>query len=293
MSAIDDISEQLELLSINSKNVKLDQFYTKEHIAARCITVLKKTIDFDMFDKYLEPSAGKGAFFKMLPIEKRIGIDLEPKYDGIIKQDFMDYKFEDNIKYLVLGNPPFGKGCSKAVEFFNKSALFATTIAFIIPRTFKRISVQNQLSLNFELVYSEDLETKPCCFEPLMNAKCCFQIWKKSNIPRTKTTLKDSHAAFQFVPLGPKDEKNQPTPPSGADFTLRAYGSNCGEIKTENVSKLRPKSWHWIKANTEMISVKDSIERFQKLDYSISKDTVRQDSIGQKELILLYESIYQ
>ncbi len=70
---------------------------------------------------------------------------------------------------------------------------------------------------------------------------------------------------------------------------IKAYGSNCGKIRTENLEKLRPKSWHWIKSN---IDNKILMERFNTLDYSVSKDTVRQDSIGQQELIYLYERKY-
>lgn len=98
--------------------------------------------------------------------------------------------------------------------------------------------------------------------------------------------------SFKIVPavkLGEKDNNCQPTPPVGADFVIKAYGSNCGEIVTKKLDKLRPKSWHWIKSNINVETLK---ERFESLDYSISKDTVRQDSIGQQELIYLYTTKY-
>ena len=85
---------------------------------------------------------------------------------------------------------------------------------------------------------------------------------------------------------GPKDSNNQPTPPTGADFAMKAYGSNCGEIVVTDLMNLRPKSWHWIKSNIDIEILK---KRFNSLDYSISKDTVRQDSIGQQEVIYLYK----
>ena len=34
----------------------------------------------------------------------------------------------------------------------------------------------------------------------------------------------------------------QPTPPDGVDFVMKAYGSNCGEIKDLDLHDLRPKS---------------------------------------------------
>lgn len=267
--------------------MKLDQFYTKDEIAKNLYEKLKENnINIDNYEYIMEPSAGKGAFYKLLPNDKRIGIDLEPKYDGILKMDFFEYEPIDEKKYIIIGNPPFGRVSSIAIKFFNKAANFASVIAFIVPRTFKRVSVQNKLSLNFKLIYNEDLSIKPCCFEPKMTAKCCFQIWvKDENNKREIVKLPLKHTDFEFLKLGPKDKRDQPTPPKNADFVMKAYGSNCGEIITEKIQNLRPKSWHWIKSN---IDVEILIKRFNSLDYSISKDTVRQDSIGQKEVIYLY-----
>ena len=264
----------------------LDQFYTNHDISKKCIEIFKKYVDFESYDFILEPSAGTGSFYKQLPINKRIGLDLKPKYKGIEQMDFFDYIPLKDKSYIVLGNPPFGKISSLAVKFFNKSAEFADYIGFIIPRTFKRVSIQNKLNLNFHLIYNTDLPLTPCCFTPKMNAKCCFQIWCKTNERRKKVIYDSTHKDFTFLKLGPKDEKNQPTPPSNADFVMKAYGSNCGEIKEDNLMNLRPKSWHWLKSNINKEELK---KRFNSLDYSISKDTVRQDSIGQKEVIHLYK----
>ncbi len=264
----------------------LDQFYTNETTALECLNELKKYIQYEDYDIILEPSAGTGSFYKHLPQDKRVGIDLEPKYDGIIKCDFMAYRYEKNKKYLVVGNPPFGKISSLAIKFFNRCAKFSDVIAFIVPRTFKRTSFQNRLNLNFELIYNKDLTVIPCCFTPKMNAKCCFQIWTKTNTPREKIKYNTEHKDFTFLRLGRLDENKQPTPPLEADLALKAYGSNCGEIVRENMEQLRPKSWHWIKAN---IDIDILIRNFNKIDYSISQDTCRQNSIGKYELIYLYE----
>ena len=120
-----------------------------------------------------------------------------------------------------------------------------------------------------------------------MNAKCCFQIWKKTDTLRKIINYDKTHPHFKFLKYGPKDDRNQPTPPIGADFVIKAYGSNCGEIKDKDLHILRPKSWHWIKSIIDINILK---KRFNSLDYSISKDTVRQDSLGQKELIFLYKN---
>ena len=73
------------------------------------------------------------------------------------------------------------------------------------------------------------------------------------------------------------------------DFVIKAYGSNCGEIVEEGLQDLRPKSWHWIKSNINLEELK---QRFSLLDYSISRDSVRQDSLGKKDLIYLYAKLF-
>lgn len=268
---------------------KMDQFYTNEDVAKECIAELLRYVNFNDYDIILEPSAGTGSFFKLLPEDKRQGVDLEPKYNGVAQMDFLKFVPDPNKSYCVVGNPPFGRVSSLAVKFFNHAATFADVIAFIIPKTFKRVSVQNRLNLKFHLEYNKDLPLKPCCFTPHMDAKCCFQVWKKRDVAREKISLPTTHSDFNFMALGPLDNKGQPTPPQGADFVIKAYGSNCGEVKRTGLDSLRPKSWHWIKSN---IPINELIERISSLNFDISKDTVRQDSIGQAELIQLYSQSF-
>ena len=104
----------------------------------------------------------------------------------------------------------------------------------------------------------------------------------KRHSSRQKIIQESTHPDFEFLQWGPLDSKNQPTPNMDADFVMRAYGSNCGKLFTENLISLRPKSYHWIKAVIDLDLLK---ERFASLDYSISKDTCRQDCIGRKEFI--------
>lgn len=268
--------------------MKLDKFYTKREVAEKCINLLKNHVIFSNFDIILEPSAGEGSFYLLLPEDNRKGIDIDPGIENIIKQDFFNYEPEKNKKYMVIGNPPFGKSCSLAIKFFNKAAEFSDFICFILPRTFKRESVKEKLDDNFHLLFSHDLPLKPCCFYPDLAAKCCFQIWERRECKRKKKIFKQTRD-FIFLKHGPKDNRNQPTPPENADFAIKAYGSNCGEIREENLEILRPKSWHWIKSNIDETLLR---QRLRSLDFSISKDTVRQESIGQKELVDLYSTKY-
>lgn len=263
----------------------LDQFYTSPPIALKYIKKTQSLYNLDDFF-IIEPSAGNGSFLLQIQSTNKVGLDISPKHDTIVRQDFLQYHppIQDK-KILIIGNPPFGRVSSIAVKFFNHASGFADVIAFIVPRTFRRVSIQNRLSLWFHLVHDENVPTDPCSFDPPMQAKCCFQIWEKRKMTRSLILLPISHKDWEFLTLGPPDKNNQPTAPNGADFALRAYGGECGEIRIKDLNTLRPKSWHWIKSK---INPQTLIQRFQELDYSISLDTARQNSIGRKELIQLY-----
>lgn len=269
----------------------LDKFYTIPEISKKCIETVASFYDWNSWDFVIEPSAGNGSFLSKIPTTKRIGIDISPGSSDIIKQNYLTYRPPTSYKnILVIGNPPFGKISSLAIQFFNHSAYFASTIAFILPRTFRRISVQNKLNEFFHLIHDEDIPSEPCPFDPPISAKCCFQIWIRKENKRDIVILHTSHPDWEFLALGPLDKNDQPTPPPNADFAIRAYGGNCGEIKDVQLHLLRPKSWHWIKAKAQ--SATTLIERFESLDYSISMDTARQNSIGRGDLVTLYSESF-
>ena len=268
----------------------LDKFYTIDSVVDTCISTITKQYDWNTWGMVIEPSAGNGSFFHKIPVsnDNKIGLDIEPEHVDIIEKDFFDYEIgEKNGKILVIGNPPFGRNCSIAVKFFNHASNWCDTIAFIIPRTFRRESIQNRLNLNFHLTLDEEIPIKPCSFTPPMMVKCCFQIWVKRDYKREIINLETSHDDWEFLSFGPNDDKNQPTPPSNTDFVIRAYGGKCGEIKTDNIYNLRPKSWHWIKCNKNK---EELIYTFSKLDYSNCLNTARQNSLGRGELVKLYRN---
>lgn len=272
------------------RDAGLDKFYTIPEISNKCIDIIGTKYNWDTWDLVVEPSAGNGSFLTKIPTSKKIGIDIEPEHTDIINKNFFDYNPPvgfNNI--LVVGNPPFGRVSSLAIKFFNHAAEWCNVIAFIIPKTFRRVSLQNRLHKKFHLIYDEEIPSEPCSFSPPMQVKCCFQIWEKKNENRDIIKLTTKHDDWDFLSNGPPDNSGQPTPPKGADFALLAYGGKCGSIVTKELDKLRPKSWHWVKAK---ISTPLLIERFRSLDYSISKDTARQNSIGRGELVKLYSESF-
>lgn len=269
----------------------LDKFYTVPEYSKKCIEKVFNIYNEVKWDLILEPSVGNGSFFNQISNSYfKIGVDISPEVqsekNNIITQNFLEYKPDSHFKkILCIGNPPFGKNSSLAIKFFNHSSQWSDVIAFIIPRTFRKISVQNRLNKYFHLVYDEEIPVKPCHFTPSMSVKCCFQIWEKRKNERTKIMLPIEHKDWSFLKFGEKDIYGQPTPPKDADFAIRAYGGKIGDIVTENLELLRPKSWHWIKCNIDKFIL---IDRMKKLNYYNSNNTARQNSMGKSELVKLY-----
>lgn len=136
----------------------LNSFYTKKEVAAACwqhvtetLLTLNRTVNEFFF---VEPSAGTGAFYKRLPPQRRLGIDIAPKCDAVITQDFfkvtsLPFTPRDTA---VIGNPPFGKRGKRAIAFFNHAAALADIVAFIVPVNFRKFRVHKQLDASMRFI---------------------------------------------------------------------------------------------------------------------------------------------
>tara|TARA_B100000886_G_scaffold337020_1_gene296919 strand:+ start:160 stop:1272 length:1113 start_codon:yes stop_codon:yes gene_type:complete len=183
--------ELLKLANIDIDYTKFkykdkDQFFTPVKTAKYCydkfIEILNTYNDDEKSYTFIEPSAGDGRFLQLLPENRRIGMDIEPMNDEIIKQDYLNWKPTDNKKYSVIGNPPFGLRGQLALKFINHSSLFADYVCFILPQLFESDGkgVPRKRVEGFNLIHSEKLDTN---FEypdgKTVLIECIFQIWSK------------------------------------------------------------------------------------------------------------------
>jgi predicted RNA methylase len=228
---------------------KLDQFYTKKAVAENFYNILNKKYNLKEY-KLIEPSAGTGSFSSLFH-KNSIALDLDPKSDEIIKQDFLNFDGtelpKDNV--FVVGNPPFGKNSSLAIKFFNKSAEFADYIAFILPQTFKKESVINKLNINFHLVNEIILQKNSFEFNNEdYDVPCVFQVWEKRKIKRENINSMKKSKLFNFVKK------------SDADFAIRRVGGLAGKVILDFESYKEP-SHYYIKVNTQEIGINELINK--------------------------------
>ena len=134
-------------------------------------------------------------------------------------------------KVLVIGNPPFGQQNSIAVKFINHAAIFADRVAFILPISFKKESVQNRISLNMHLTYEEDLPKNSFTFNgDNYDVKCVFQIWdrkEEKRIKKAKTNL-NTNNMFDFV-------RKADSP----DAVIHRVGGRAGTVSLLGKTKLK------------------------------------------------------
>lgn len=137
-----------------SSTVILDKFYTKEWVAKRCVSTVLATIAVQERDLIVEPSAGDGAFLEPLKSVgcKKIFLDVMPENSAIKKIDFLSWKPPRVTgKIHIIGNPPFGRQSSLCHQFIKHSSLFADSISFILPISFKKRSNLGKIPTKFHL----------------------------------------------------------------------------------------------------------------------------------------------
>ena len=178
---------------VRGREVALDQFNTTPEVATYCWQSFKEILKKEqaVFDdyKFIEPSAGSGAFYTLLPTKKRIGIDVDTFNKEYIQQDFLTWEpnFTDDRPCAAIGNPPFGYRGWLALEFLNKSAEFCNYVGFILPMSFQsdgKGSPKNRVK-GMTLLHSEPL-SGDVFITPngeKIRVNTLWQLWKKGEAP--------------------------------------------------------------------------------------------------------------
>ena len=127
---------------VDPKDVGLDAFFTRPEIARDCYDSLLAWMQDDGAEpqayRFVEPSAGTGAFYRLLPKARRIGIDLIPYRPEYEVTDFLSWCPPQNeFQYAIAGNPPFGHRSWLALAFVNHAAVFADYVGMILPMSFQ------------------------------------------------------------------------------------------------------------------------------------------------------------
>ena len=204
-----------------------EQFYTPPEVADRILRNVEKRIGNLSERVLLEPAGGTGAFIeaaKSHGLTKVMSFDIEPHHKKIALGDFLDQEI-DKHGLLTITNPPFGRNNSLSIPFFNKAAQVSDLIVFIVPRSWRKWSVQNRLDQNFHLVRDDDLtinyvDVNGQDSNTKDRLRTCVQYWERKSKLRPIVKVKDMGIIER-------------TTPELADAAMTLFGYNCGKLTTD------------------------------------------------------------
>jgi predicted RNA methylase len=208
----------------NRRVTGTEQFYTPLPLAKELVRFSAGVIPDFSGRKFLEPAGGSGSFISALTeagVKSISSVDLYPKFKGVQRKNFLEYKPRE-VNLVTISNPPFGRNNALSIPFFNHASDFSEYIAFLVPRSWRKWSVENRLDLRFHKIADQDvfvsyvdLHGNP--FKKNNGLRTCFQIWKKEPLERAKTLVPDNLLI-------------EKTTPRKADVAMRVFGYGCGQI---------------------------------------------------------------
>jgi hypothetical protein len=271
-----------------------DKFYTKPEIISLCKKLINEKIKIDKNDLIIEPSAGDGAFIsciKSLANNYRF-YDIKPEHPEVIQQDFLALdikKIKETLKngeqIHIIGNPPFGRQSTLAIKFIKYASTFASTISFILPKSFKKDSMKKYFPLNYHLLVEEDLPENSFLVNNIQHdVPCVFQIWKSQDINRPTQTILEP-LGYKFINKINKDNI-EPT------FAIRRVGVYAGKVSSD-INDKNIQSHYFIKINDNLDIKKIQIlESLNSIKFS-ENNTVGPRSISKQEFISKYNLVFK
>lgn len=260
----------------------IDKFYTRPEVVQTCLGALDALGCIRQGDLIVEPSAGSGAFSTALPVvfpgASVEAYDLVPEGDNIQRQDFLlfDTTPWQHQRVHVVGNPPFGRQSGLAKRFIKKAGAYAQTIAFVLPKSFKKPSMQMCFPLQFHLKVTLDLPPNAfLCDGKLHDVPCVFQVWVRSDALRP---VEPSVAPTYYTYVS----KN------ASDVAVRRVGVNAGKAWRTS-STHSPQSHYFLSLGGRDVEM--WLEAFQSHSTFVHDNTVGPRSISKPELNVVLNTL--
>jgi len=254
-----------------------EKYYTSDAVVKKLLKSYNTIIERNNTDLWIEPSAGNGAFTKYLSDRTLLAYDIEPGATGIYNQDFlkMNLNMGFHLPLHFIGNPPFGRQSCIAIQFIKHitSCDKTVSIAFILPKSFKKDSMKRHFPLNYHLEYEEDVDKDGFEIEgSKVDVPCVFQIWIKKDDEREKP-----------VKLEPKGYKF--TKKLQGRYALRRVGVYAGKIidmLSSTIERISEQSHYFIQLDEPD---EKFIEKYDKAINFEHNNTVGPKSISKQEFI--------
>ena len=241
----------------NTRVTGKEQYYTPNDTAQEVFKNLLEMVPDLSSRVFIEPAGGTGSFINAaieVGIKDIVSYDIEPHHPKVKAGDFL-LQHIDAVNAITVTNPPFGRNNSLSIPFFNHSAKTSEYIVFVVPRSWRKWTVQNKLDRRFELIRDDDLTINYVDVNgehgyKNNNLRTCIQYWKRSD-----TNLRPIYAVedMGIITKCKFDE---------ADVSLTIFGYGCGTVKTDFPRKPNTTQM-FLKLNHPM-----ALEALQSVDFS-------------------------
>ena len=254
----------------------LDQYYTDPTYALYFWKQIDKLLNLDGYDLFVEPCAGTGSFYDLMPKDKRIGIDIHPQCDDTIETDFLTWPGPPvpSGRVLTITNPPFGQNSNLAIRFFNRAGLYSSAIGIVAPKSFKKSTIQKRLDNSFELIWEQDTPKKSFINNQNINVdvKTVAQVWKRKHLFSRKDVEHNYMHLFKFVTFD-----------DDYDLILRRIGYNSGKFYSK-VEEQEKNQFYFIKTFSNEV-----YNNILKIDFSECRDNTGGGlSVNRKDVVNEY-----
>jgi hypothetical protein len=221
----------------------LDQHFTPAKITRTLVDSIICRFDPLLVRTYIEPAVGEGAFLTSLleagvRRNRIITIDVDPTMKPDVVCDFLEWSPRED-DYIVIGNPPFGRGGALAWKFKEHATSFAPVCGFIMPLS--------AVKRRHDFVASLDIR-----FETT-TAKSCWMEWYGHTLPRLDTSHPEPPIeGIEFVDKG-----------DVWDLVIQRCGSKLGQVTACNGTG---EGKYYIKAKENILRAVEDISKY--LEYA-------------------------
>lgn len=281
----------------------LDKFYTKRSVAAMCVAQL----DLARYGRVIEPAAGDGAFVEALraalgapgrapepgrgrdesgPGHELLALDIAPEHPDIVCQDWFAFNKTSSSPTLVVGNPPFGQQCTLALRFLNHAfeVVGAQTVAFVLPRSFRKASVQQRIFRSADLALEVLLPANSFLLEGGdYDLRAVFQVWERTEHAREQVARALTSPFLDFT------RKDQPH-----DFAIRRVGGKAGHAFLD-VPETSEQSNYFVRVapGAGRPQVAEVVDLVNSINFAVAEDGTGPKSLSKRELIALFDDAWR
>jgi DNA polymerase III delta prime subunit len=235
---------------------------------------------------WAEVCAGSGNILRQMPVDRRVGWDINPLDNGalgIIRiDDYSTQRLDPSKSWAVLTNPSFKRQGPLALFNWAAEQDCVVAIGLIAPHYFQRYTVENKLHRYFHREHREVLAPDSFLRDGQRKySPAIFDIWVRRDYMRDLMVVRTVHPDWLWLPAKQRAE---------ADWWMQSFGVGFGDVKDpDDLGKIQEPSWHW-----QIKEVRPGTgERLKKIDWQkVALPTVTIPRLHKDEVVAAYIAEY-